>query len=209
MKIGIYGGSFSPIHLGHLLLAENCRDHLQLDEVWLVPASISPLKQEAVMPSDAHRIAMMELAIAGNPHFRISHIELERGGVSYTVNTLNSIKAQHQSDDLYLLIGGDSLANLHKWKSIGEICKLATLCFVHRPDSRTEDLSHLHDLLDAEQIQSIVDHHVPMPHIGISSSDIRERISAGKSIRYLVPRSVEKYIETQRVFRHLIENPSS
>ncbi len=200
MRLGIYGGSFSPIHNGHLLLAESCREQCDLDEVWFLPAATNPLKQDGVLASDAHRTAMIELAIAGNHAFKCSPIELERGGLSYTVETLRELRKIVPQAELFLLVGGDSFASLFHWYKIVEICDLATICTVGRPGSNLNDWGRLPEVLNDDQMALIKQHFVEMPLIGLSSTDIRSRIASGKSIRYMVPRSVEKYIETQRVF---------
>jgi len=200
MRLGIYGGSFSPIHNGHLLLAESCREQCALDEVWFLPAATNPLKQDGVLASDAHRVAMIELAIAGNLTFKCSPIELERGGLSYTVDTLNELRKIVPQAELFLLVGGDSFASLFHWHKIAEICQLATICTVGRPGSDLSDWGRLPEVLSEDQMAQIQQHFVEMPLIGLSSTDIRRRIASGKSIRYMVPRSVEKYIETQKVF---------
>ena len=200
MRLGIYGGSFSPIHLGHLLLAETCREFHGLDEIWFLPAAMSPLKRGNYPTSDAHRVAMVELAIAGNPAFRMSRLELDRGGVSYTVDTLRDIHRQMPDAELFLLVGADSVDDFPSWRAIDEICSLARVCAVGRSGYDLGNLSHLKDALPAEQIQAIQKHFVPMPLVEISSTDIRERVASGRSIRYMVPRSVENYIEPQRVF---------
>jgi len=200
MRLGIYGGSFSPIHHGHLLLAESCREQCKLDEVWFLPAATSPLKQDGVLASDAHRVAMIELAIAGNHAFKCSPIELERGGVSYTVETLRDLQTIVPQAELFLLVGGDSFASFEHWHKLEEICELATICTVGRPGSDLTDWGRLPEILTDDQMTHIKQHFVEMPLIGLSSTDIRERFVNGRSIRYMVPRSVEKYIETQRVF---------
>ena len=201
MRLGIYGGSFSPIHNGHLLLAESCREQCRLDEVWFMPAAVSPLKQDANPASNAHRVAMLELAIAGNQAFKVSPIELERGGVSYTVDTLKEVQQQVPDAELFLLVGGDSFADFYHWRAIDEICQLATICTVGRPGSDLSDWGQLPEVLSQEQMDGMKEHFVEMPLIGLSSTNIRQRIAEQRSIRYMVPRSVEKYIETQHVFR--------
>lgn len=208
MRLGIYGGSFSPIHMGHLLLAEACRERHQLDQVWFVPAAMSPLKQDISPASDAHRAAMIELAIAGHNAFRMNRLELDRGGVSYTVDTLRDIHEQMPDAELFLLVGGDSLADFPRWHAIDEICSLAQVCAVGRAGHNLGELSHLEGILSAAQIDALREHFVPMPLIELSSSDIRRRINEGRSIRYMVPRSVEKYIETQQLFRMQLPEPS-
>lgn len=201
MRLGIYGGSFSPIHNGHLLLAESCREQCRLDKVWFMPAAVSPLKQDANPASNAHRVAMLELAIAGNEAFKVSPIELERGGVSYTVDTLKEVRQQVPDAELFLLVGADSFADFYHWRAIDDICELATICTVGRPGSNLSDWGQLPEILSPAQMDRMKEHFVAMPLIGLSSTDIRQRISEQRSIRYMVPRSVEKYIETQHVFR--------
>src|SRR5262245_30989393 len=116
MRIGIYGGSFDPIHLGHLLVAENCREQRRLDEVWFIPANVSPHKLHAA-PADAeHRIEMLKLAVGGHEPFRVSTLEIDRGDVSYTVDTLEQIHQQEPANELFLILGSDSLNDLPTWK---------------------------------------------------------------------------------------------
>jgi len=201
MRIGIYGGSFSPIHTGHLLLAESCRDQLQLDEVWFVPVAVSPLKQDTKPASDAHRLAMIDLAIAGHVSFRVQTVEMERQGVSYTIDTLNQFRETHPDNDFYFLLGGDSLASLHLWREVRRICELAQICHVSRHEAESNSWQHLEPVLTQQQIEAIRQHHIEMPRIELSSSDIRQRLANGRSIRYMLPRSVEKYIETHKLFQ--------
>ena len=126
MRLGIFGGSFNPVHYGHLLLAESCREACALDEVWLVPAAVPPHKQGVVLAPAKARLEMLELALAGNEHLRPSSIELDRGGVSYTVDTLARIAAEKPGATLFLLMGADSLADLPTWREPARICSLAT-----------------------------------------------------------------------------------
>lgn len=196
MRIGIFGGSFSPVHYGHLLLAENCREQAGLDEVWFIPAKISPLKQNQPPIADHHRVAMLELAIAGNSAFFVSNIELERGGVSYTIDTLRSIRQQRPEAELFLLIGGDSLADLPRWKSPAEICESALPLLVSRLGIPPDDWSPLEGLVQPQRLQQIQSAVVSMPLVGLSSTEIRRRHAAGRSIRYQVPHAVEKYLQT-------------
>ncbi len=201
MRLGIYGGTFSPIHMGHLLLAESCRERHRLDQVWFMPAAVSPLKRAEATASDAHRVAMVELAIAGNAAFHSSRLELDRGGVSYTIETVREVHQQMPHAELFLLVGADSLADFPRWHAVQEICSLATVCVVGRPGTNLGDLQALSPLLSEKQIETIRQNFVEMPPIGLSSTEIRQRVAQGRSIRYMVPRSVEKYIETQHVFR--------
>ncbi len=200
MRLGIFGGSFDPVHYGHLLLAESCREQLVLDEVWLVPAHVSPHKQHAHPADGATRVEMLKLAVAGHPQLVVSTLELDREGVSYTVDTLDELRQQDTNRELLLLMGADSLYDLPRWRDPKRICQLATLAVVQRPGSPEVDFGCLREFASPEQISLFRRHVVTMPMIGISSSDIRSRTAQGRSIRYLTPRSVEKYIETQGLY---------
>lgn len=200
MRIGIFGGSFDPIHHGHLILAEQCREQAKLDEIWFVPCSLGPHKQDGAHGTDRQRTEMIELALSGHLPFVLSKIELERGGVSYTVDTLRQIRELHPEAELFLLMGDDSLEGFDSWREPGEICELATPLVVNRPGSGGVDLSVLKKYVDEARFASFEASAISSPFVEISSSNLRSRVGAEKSIRYLTPRSVEKYIETQKLF---------
>lgn len=208
MRIGIFGGSFDPIHFGHLILAERCREHAALDEVRFVPCAMSPDKRDGAHASDRQRKEMTELAIAGNEHFRLSTIEMDRGGVSYTVDTLQAIRQEQPEAELFLLIGDDSLGRFASWRQPETICSLATPLIVNRPGSGSVDLSVLQPFFDESQLRNMEQLEVESPKIDISSSEIRQRLAASKTVRYLLPRSVEKYIETQKLYRPAVAGAS-
>lgn len=201
MRLGIFGGSFDPIHYGHLILAEYCRENCDLDRVWFVPASISPHKQSRRPASDTARVEMLKLAIAGHHAFEVSRIELDRGGVSFSVDTLETIHAQQPSADLFFMMGADSLVDFAAWRSPQRICELAIPLVVARPGSGPPDLERIAPFVDDERLAAIRACQFIMPQIGLSSSEIRMRAAAGKSIRYQTPRAVEKYIETHNLYR--------
>ncbi len=200
MRLGIFGGSFDPVHYGHLLLAECCREQCSLDRVLFVPADIPPHKQQQTRTPGRQRAEMLELAIAGNPALEVSRVELERGGVSYTVDTLAQLQQQHPHDELLLLLGADSLADLPHWKDPQRICQLATLAAVARPGQQTIDRDALAAMLHIANPVDIRLVTVAMPQIDLSSREMRRRVAAGESIRYRTPRAVEKYIETARLY---------
>lgn len=202
MRLGIFGGSFSPVHFGHLLLAEHAREQLSLDEVWFVPAATPPHKLDQPLASDDDRVAMLQMAIAGNEAFSVCPLELERGGVSYTVDTLREIRGLVPDADLFLLIGGDTLADFSTWRSPEEICQLAAPAVMRRPGSPEPDWRVLASYCSAERLASFAGNLVDVPGIGLSSTEIRRRCAAGKTIRYQTPRAVEMYIETKRLFGH-------
>ena len=191
MRIGIYGGSFDPVHFGHLLLAESAREQLQLDTVLFMPAAIAPHKQQDQSTSPAVRLEMLNLAIGGHSGFEVSDLEMKRGGVSYTVDTLLALSEQYAEAQLVLLVGADTLVDMPNWKDPEKIVTLAHIAVVDRTGSQLDDQS----LPDAEILR------VTMPRIDLSSRQIREKIARGESIRYWTPRAVEKYIEAAQLYR--------
>jgi nicotinate-nucleotide adenylyltransferase len=200
-RLGIFGGSFDPVHFGHLLLAESCREQCDLDEVWFVPAAVPPHKQGEERTSAKDRVEMLKLAIAGHPQFRVSTIEIDRGGVSYTVSTLAAIGQQRPEADLFLLLGGDSLRDLGTWRQPERICELATPVAVGRVGSPPADYSSLQRIVSAERLEYIRRHAVEMPLVELSSTDLRRRVAQSRSIRYMTPRAVEMYISQHAIYR--------
>jgi nicotinate-nucleotide adenylyltransferase len=201
MRLGIFGGTFDPIHYGHLLLAECCREQCRLDAVWFLPAAVPPHKQGRTMSPAEARIEMIELAIAGHEGFSVCQYETDRGGVNYTVDTLSHSRAEDPQRELFFLLGADMLRDLPHWREPGRICELALPVAVRRAGQPPLDFELLHGLVPLERIEQIRRHQVEMPEIGISGTDIRRRIAAGLSIRYRTPRAVEKYIETHGMYR--------
>lgn len=201
MRIGIFGGTFNPVHYGHLLLAESCREQRGLDEVWFIPALVPPHKQDQQLVDAAERLEMLKLAAGGNEAFHVRDLELKRGGVSYTVDTLEAVHAERPESELYLLIGADTLADMPNWRNPRRVCELALPTAVCRPGSGELDYAPLAPLVEPSRLARLRELRVEMPQIGISSRDLRARIAAGKSIRYQVPRAVEKFIETSGLYR--------
>jgi nicotinate-nucleotide adenylyltransferase len=182
--LGLFGGTFDPIHWGHLLLAESARDALGLSHLQFVPARLPPHKQDRQVTSTEHRLAMLELAIAGNDAFGLCRWELAQPGPSYTVDTLRHMRSEGWGP-IYLLIGGDSLAQLPSWREPETIRQLATLVVVDRPGWNPETTG----------VQVLA-----LPQIDISSTAIRERLRTGRSIRYWVPEAVRTYIAEQGLY---------
>lgn len=201
MRLGLLGGTFDPVHYGHLLLAECCREECRLDEVWFVPAAVPPHKQRDDLAPGPQRCEMLELAAAGHTAFRVSRLEVERGGVSYTVDTLQELRDEDPARELFFLMGADSLLDLPNWKEPRRFCELATPVVVHRAGAAPPDYSRLAGIVSADRISQISRLRVEMPVIGISSRELRQRVAAGLSIRYRTPRAVEKYIETHGLYR--------
>ena len=201
MRIGILGGSFDPVHYGHLLLAECCREDCQLQQVWFVPTAISPHKLDREPASAKARIAMLELVAGGKQQFVVSQLEALRGGISYTVDTLETIAQQHPEAELFFLMGADTLQDLPHWRQPSRICELALPIVVRRQGAAEPDWEPMVNIVPDERLMQTRQHQVQMPGIELSSSDIRRRVAAGRSIRYRTPRAVEKYIETHRLYQ--------
>jgi nicotinate-nucleotide adenylyltransferase len=199
MKLGVLGGTFDPIHLGHLLMAETAREMLGLSQVLFVPAGDPPHKQGVEKTPAFHRRAMIELAIAGNPAFVLSRVDLERPGPHYTIDTVRLIRAQYRlsAEACFLIMGGDSLVDLPTWHNAPELITLCRLAVAHRPGFRP-DLTSLAGVLPA--LDARLDW-VEMPLIGVSSRDIRAGVRAGKSIRYQVAEGVRQYIEREGLYQ--------
>lgn len=200
MRLGIFGGTFDPVHYGHLLLAEMCREQGRLDEVWFVPTAVSPLKQTRPPSEAKHRVEMLQLAIGGQSAFRLGLLELERGGVSYTVDTLAWFSEQYPQADLFFLMGADSLHDFPLWREPARICEVAMPLVVRRHGSPEPNFQSLAPLLTAERLAQVQANVVNMPVIELSSTEIRQRVSTGKSIRFQTPRAVEEYIVTQELY---------
>jgi nicotinate-nucleotide adenylyltransferase len=195
VPIGLLGGSFDPIHLGHLVLAEGARETLGLERVVFVPNNIPPHKAGRQLAPAADRLRMVELAIAGNPAFEVSDIELRREGKSYSIDTVRQLLAEHPEGwDIHFLIGADSLHELPTWYRAAELADLCMFVVASRPGESLDDLEPLRGKLRDDQIAAIAGRRIEIPLIGISSTEIRRRVREGLSIRYLVPDPVQRYI---------------
>jgi nicotinate-nucleotide adenylyltransferase len=200
MRRGIYGGSFDPVHVGHVELARAALDRARLDRVDFVPAALQPLKSTGPQASDADRLAMLELALADDPHLGVCDLEIRRGGYSYTVETLRQLHDAHPDDELYFLMGADSLHDLPKWREPAEICRLALPVVVARQGEPTPDLSLLAGLVTTERLKAIRAAMIATPVSHVSSTDIRHRLATGQEIRGLVDPRVEEYIKTHGLY---------
>jgi len=200
MRVGIFGGSFDPVHMAHLLLAESCLEGAHLDQVLFMPCATQPHKPDRVLAEAKHRQAMLELAIGGHPQFAISTLELDRGGVSFTVETLRSLTAARPEDTFYFLMGGDSLADFPKWREPEEICRLAIPLVVRRTGSPEPAWDAFARWVSAERLAEIQKLQIAMPIIDLSSTEIRQRVRDKRTIRYRLPRSVEMYIRQQQLY---------
>lgn len=201
MRIGLFGGSFDPVHRGHLLLAECCWRQARLDRVEFVPTAQQPLKPRGPVASEADRSAMLRLAIADRPEFALSLIEIERGGVSYTVETLRQLRDEQPDAELFFLMGADSLADFPTWREPAAICELATPVVVRRAGTPPPDFNGLAALVAAERLAEIRALEVEMPATLISSSNIRRLIAEGGAWQSLVPERVAEYIDERGLYR--------
>ena len=192
-RIGIFGGSFDPVHNAHLALARVALAELRLDELLWVPAG-QPWQKQRPMTAAVHREAMVRLAIAGEPRFVLSRIELERRGPSYSVDTVRALHAQRRGVDWFLVIGQDQYARFHTWHGWQELLGLVTLAIANRPDAPA--------VADA-QLLRVPHAAVALPMMDVSSTDIRERIAHGQGIADLVPAAVASYIARH----HLYQDP--
>lgn len=196
MNIGVLGGTFDPIHIGHLVIAEEARIKLALSEVLFVPAGQPWLKMDRDITPAVHRVEMVRRAIADNPHFKLCTLEVERAGPSYTVDTLTMLRKQLGSEaSLFFILGRDTLAELPLWKEPQKVVQLCRLVVPPRLGSR--DLKHLEKTIPG-LLDKVIQ--LDMPVIGISSSEIRQRLAQKLSIRYLVPPEVEKYIAEHKIY---------
>ncbi|MBM4043652.1 MAG: nicotinate-nucleotide adenylyltransferase [Planctomycetes bacterium] len=201
-KIGLFGGSFNPIHLGHLILAEAVRDQLALDKVIFIPAHCSPHKSQRLLAPAPDRARMVRLAIRGNPRFEFSDIELKRRGRSYTVETLRQLHAAYPPQtEFFFLIGADTIPELSEWREIGALAKLCQFVVVNRPGGKVAPTPKLVKAVGNRVARRILSTQVAIPPIGISSTDIRRRVQAGRSIAYLVPAPVGRYIAAHALYR--------
>lgn len=203
MRLGVFGGSFDPIHYGHLLLAETCREACRLDEVWLVPAARPPHKLQHYQAPAEQRLEMIRLAVASTPALVASPLEIERNGVSFTVDTLAAIRAQRPADELFLLLGSDSLKDFLSWREPARIARMTTLVVVQRAGQSRDQLERwCRELPDQLGCPVRCEFH-DMPAMDLSSSDLRARVAAGQSIRFRTPEAVVQYIERQGLYRTL------
>lgn len=201
MRIGIFGGTFDPVHTGHLIMAEQAREQAELDQVWFVPSFKPPHKQEQEITPFDRRTDMLSFALAGQEaKFRIDLIEQQRPGLSFTTDTLAALAEKHPDHEWFLLLGADCLPDLPKWHQPATLLKQATLLTVARPGHATlnaEQLSALLGIPPGEVRLQAID----VPLIDISSRDLRQRVKQGRGITFQVPRSVEAYVRERKLYR--------
>ncbi len=202
MDIGVYGGTFDPIHLGHLIMAEEARLRLNFEKVLFAPARNPWMKSKWVISSPQHRLAMLKLAIASNPFFQISTVDLENPGPSFTVDTLSALKQQFgpgpSGANLYFILGVDSLRDVPYWREPHNIVKYGKMVALARPGFDEPDWGSLDKAIPNARDNILL---LKNPLIDISSTEVRRRVSQGLSVRYLVPEAVERYISENGLYR--------
>ena len=199
MRRGILGGTFDPVHLGHIILAQETLVRLALDEVWFIPTGLPWMKRDEALTPGHHRCAMVERAIEGNPQFRCSRLEIDRPGETFTVDTLEElVTGEMAGDELFFIMGLDALGGLHRWKAPARILELATVVVALRPGYGALDLRELETVVPGAAGRVIA---AQMPLIEISGTELRRRATEGGSMRYLVPDAVAEYIHRQGLYR--------
>ncbi len=198
MNVGVLGGTFDPIHLGHLVLAEETRTRLNLALTLFVPAGQPWLKAGAPISVVEHRVEMVRLALADKPYFKLTMVEVERAGPSYTIDTLAELHTQiGDEDELFLILGWDSLSELPQWREPSQIIKLCYLVVAPKPGCPRPNLSVLETSIPGISRRVML---MEKPEIDISSSSIRDRVARGLSVRHLVPEPVNRYIKQHKLY---------
>ena len=185
-RLGLLGGTFDPVHIGHLAAASEVFYALGLDAVLLVPANAQPLKP-APIASGKDRLAMCQAAVANDPRFRVSDVDLRRGGATYTVDTVGDLRKEYPGAEFFFITGADALASVHRWKDYETLVTLVTFVGVTRPGHSLEQLDAPHVLVES-------------PALAVSSTDVRDRVRAGAPIRYLVPDAVAQYVDQYQLY---------
>jgi nicotinate (nicotinamide) nucleotide adenylyltransferase len=199
VRLGVFGGSFDPIHIGHLAVAEEARARLGLDRVLFVPARLPPHKPDAVLAPAEDRLAMVRAAIGDHPGFAVSDLELRRAGPSYTVDTLQALRAAEPAAELFCLVGSDSAVELHTWRDPPRLYALATFVVLLRPGWPAERLQAWLEAQPPQARPRLLP--LEVPQFGVASREVRRRVRAGETIRYLVPEPVRLLIERRGLYR--------
>jgi len=192
VKIGFLGGSFDPVHFGHLLAAQDAYEQHRLDRLLIVPAAQAPLKPSEVQSPAEDRLAMLRAATEWDTRFEVSDFELRKGGISYTIDSARHFRALHPRDELYWVIGGDQLPQLHLWRDIGELAKLVEFIFLERPG---------YPVKAAQSIPGLKLHRCDGHLLAISSTELRDRTRLGLSLDYFIPHKAIVYIRDKGLYR--------
>ncbi len=189
MKLGLFGGSFDPVHLGHLLVARAAREEAALDRIFFIPAAQSPFKSAATSASASERLRLLRLALAGDTTAEVDDRELRRGGISFSIDTVRSYAAEHPGAELFYLIGADQTGQLHLWREASELARLAQFLVIPRPG---EIIAEMAAPFRGRALRGFP--------LGVSSSEIRRRIKTGLPIQHLVPPAVEEAVRNNRLY---------
>ena len=199
-RIGILGGSFNPVHIGHLIIAQDALERFALSKVVFMPAAQPPHKLGAALVEPAHRLEMLRIAREKDDRFDVSDLEIRRGGVSYTIDTARELARRYPEAKLHFIVGGDTLLELHTWRNIEELLAVCDFITLARPgdamQSVTADRLRLPGPHAARLLKNVMYAHM----VDVSSTDIRQRVARGQSIRYLVPPGVEHYILSRKLY---------
>lgn len=205
MKVGILGGTFDPVHLGHIAVAEEAKTQVKLDEVIFMVAGQPWMKEGTHITPAKHRVEMVRLAIEGTPYFKLSTMEVERKGPTYTVDTLTELNKQRPDDELFLIVGWSSLSEMAQWHAPHRIIKLCRIIAVPRPGAARPDLKALDSVIRGISRRVRL---LDRPFMDISSTEIRDRVTCGLPIGYLVPKPGEKYIREHKLYMEEKEGKS-
>lgn len=190
MKTGLFFGSFNPIHIGHLIIADHIAQYTDLREVWLVVSPHNPLKDKSTLARDHDRLHLVQLAVDDNPRLKASSVEFQLPKPSYTIDTLTYLKEKYPEKEFALIMGSDNFRSIHLWKNYELLLEHFDIYLYNRPEEEADNL---------KQYKRV--HIVPAPLLGISSTYVRERIRSGKSVRYLVPEKVFDYLEVSGMYK--------
>lgn len=200
-KLGIFGGTFDPIHIGHLIVAEMARQDCGLEKVLFIPAGRPPHKENRDIIAPSYRLEMVKLAVDINPHFGVSNIELKRKGKSYTIDTLKALREYYSEEyEFWIIIGGDSLLEIDTWRCAKEIMRMCNFAVYMRPNAPIDRCKAQAEAMARYAKTNVL--FVQAPMIEISSTDIRDRVNKGKSIRYMVPDTIGEYIIEKGLYNH-------
>lgn len=200
-RIGIFGGTFNPVHIGHLIAAQDAIEAMGLAKVLFVPCNMPAHKTAARLVSAEHRVAMLEKAIEDNPDFELCDLEILQGGVNYSIDTVRRLREIYPGRELFFIVGSDSLADIHRWKDIQELVRLCRFLVLTRPGYAPPPLPRGASRPEDAVARAILENTAAMHQVDISSTDIRHRLAEGMSIRYLVPPGVEMYIAEHNLYR--------
>jgi len=198
MRIGVFGGTFDPVHYGHLLVAETCREELRLDEVRFIPAAVPPHKLGERITDGHARADMLKLAVSGYAEFVVDRRELKRTGPSFTVDTLSELQTEFPAAEIFFLMGADSLRDLLTWRNPARIAQLATLVVCNRPGLPPIQPFQTVDWVGEEIASRVIS--VQIPGTDLSATELRDRARLGRSLRFRTPRAVEAYIEQNAIY---------